>query len=518
LTHISVIKLKTKISPAEAFYFLSKKNYFCFLDSSLEKNKYSNFSYLCFEPDFAVKSFGETNEKEYFKEHKISKHSCHPLEFISETIKEHFYFDFINKKIKPSYSFYDEGKDFYEEEASAFLKQFPPFKGGFIGYFSYDLKNYLEVLPETLEDDLKLPLYNLLYFSKVFSYCHKGKCWYYMESSQSKNKNTPPSLSEVKSAAKKAKSIFKKEAYNCSDSEIIKEIVNKYLKLKIKNIKVESNISKEDYLSAVLKAKKYIHEGDIYQVNFTHRFSGKMPVDIRDFYYILRKINPAPFSAFLNFPEVKIASTSPERFILIRKDYIETRPIKGTRPRGENKSKDLLLKNELKESIKDRAELNMIVDLERNDLGKFCKYGSIKVKQHAVIEKYAKVFHSVSTVTGKIKKQINFSDIIKAIFPGGSITGAPKIRAMQIIDELEKNARSVYTGSIGYIGIDGNVDLNIAIRTFIIKNENFYYNTGGGIVEDSVCEEEYLETLQKGKALEEALRFFEYENLSKLNL
>ncbi|MHB1335302.1 MAG: aminodeoxychorismate synthase component I [Candidatus Humimicrobiaceae bacterium] len=516
MAHISVIKLKIKISPAEAFYFLSKKNYFCFLDSSLENNKYSNFSYLCFEPDFAVKSFGKINEKEYFKENKISKHLCHPIEFINETMKEHFHFDFNNKKIKPSYSFYDEYEGFYEEDAAAFKKNFPHFKGGFIGYFSYDLKNYIEILPETVEDDLDLPIYNLLFFSKVFSYSHKEKCWYYMESSQSNN--TPPSLSLIKSAAKKAKSILKKEAYNLSDNEIIKEIVQKYLKLKIKNIKVESDILKENYLASVLKAKNYIHEGDIYQVNFTHRFSGKMPIDAGDFYCILRKVNPAPFSAFLNFPEVKIASTSPERFILIKKDNIETRPIKGTRPRGENKSKDLLLKNELKESVKDRAELNMIVDLERNDLGKFCKYGSIKVKQHAVIEKYAKVFHSVSTVTGKIKNGVNFSDIIKAIFPGGSITGAPKIRAMQIIDELEKNARSIYTGSIGYIGIDGTVDLNIAIRTFIIKNENFYYNTGGGIVEDSVCEEEYLETLQKGEALKEALKFFEYKNLSKLKL
>jgi aminodeoxychorismate synthase component I len=517
VAHITVIKLKTKINPAEAFYSLSKNNYFCYLDSSLGNNKYSNYSYLCFEPDFAVKSFGKINEKKYFRENKISRHLCHPLEFICGTMKENFHFDFINKEPGATYSFYDEDRDFYEGEASVLEKYFPDFKGGFIGYFSYDLKNYIEVLPETVEDDLKLPLYNLLFFSKVFSYSHKEKCWYYMETSQRKN-NKLPSLTAVKSAAKKAESILKKEAFSLSEDEILKGIIKKYLKLKIKNIEVRSNILKEDYLASVLKAKKYIHEGDIYQVNFTHRFSGRLPVDASDFYYILRKINPAPFSAFLNLPEVKIASTSPERLILIKKDNIETRPIKGTRPRGESKSEDLLLKQELKGSIKDRAELNMIVDLERNDLGKFCKYGSIKVKQHAVIEKYAKVFHSVSTVTGKIKNQVEFKDILKAIFPGGSITGAPKIRAMEIIDELEKNTRSIYTGSIGYIGIDGTVDLNIAIRTFIIKNGNFYYNTGGGIVEDSVSGEEYLETLQKGKALEEALKFFEYENLSKLNL
>ena len=517
MAHITVIKLKIKKTPEEAFYFLSKKNYFCFLDSNLENNKYSNYSYLCFEPDFEVKSFGEINEKIYFNEKKISKHLCHPLEFISEIMKENIHFDFINKETKPTYSFYDENKDFYEEDASTFKNYFPGFKGGFIGYFSYDLKNYMEVLPDTVKDDLKLPYFNLLFFSKVFSYSHKEKCWYYMESSQNKN-NTPLSLNSIKSLAKKAKTVLGKESLSISDKDIVKKIINKYLNLKIRKVKVRSNILKKDYMSSVLKAKKYIHEGEIYQVNFTHRFSGAIPVEPSDFYYILRKVNPAPFSAFIAFPEVKIASTSPERFILIKNDNIETMPIKGTRPRGENNSKDALLKRELKGSIKDRAELNMIVDLERNDLGKFCKYGSIKVKQHAVIEKYAKVFHSSSTITGKIKDQVTFSDILKAIFPGGSITGAPKIRAMQIIDELENNARSVYTGSIGYIGIDGTIDLNIAIRTIIIKNENFYYNTGGGIVEDSDCEEEYLESLQKGKALEEALKFFEFENLSKLNL
>jgi len=517
MTHISVIKLKTKASPAATYYSLSKKNCFCFLDSSLENSKYSNFSYFCFEPDFGIKSLGELNEKTYFKTGNISRKKCHPLEFLNESIKEHCHFDFLIKKAKLSYSFYDECKDFYEKKASASETTFPDFRGGFIGYFSYDLKNYIEILPKTAKDDLKLPFFHLLFFSKVFSYSHKGQCWYYMEISQDETKNIPSSLSEVKSAAKKANLILEKKVNYLSDNKIIKEMAKKYLKLKIKNIELKTNILKEDYLSSVLRAKKYIHNGDIYQVNFTHRFSAEIPVEAHDLYYILRKINPAPFLAFLNFPEVQIASSSPERFILINKDYIETRPIKGTRPRGKNKSQDLLFKNELKESIKDKAELNMIVDLERNDLGKFCKYGSIKVKQHAVIEKYARVFHSVSTVTGKIKKGTNFIDIIKAVFPGGSITGAPKIRAMQIIDELEKNTRSLYTGSIGYIGIDGIADLNIAIRTFIIKDKKFYFNTGGGIVEDSIPEEEYLETLQKGKALEEALRFFEYENLCKLS-
>jgi len=241
-----------------------------------------------------------------------------------------------------------------------------------------------------------------------------------------------------------------------------------------------------------------------------------LPVEPMDLYYILRGKNAAPFSAFLKFPDFCVGSSSPERFLLLKGDIIETRPIKGTRPRGRDDKEDYKNMTELKNSIKDRAELNMIVDLERNDLGKFCYYGTVNVPEHAVIEKYARVYHSVSTVTGRVKKGTDISDIIKAAFPGGSITGAPKIRAMEIIDGLEPTARGVYTGSIGYVGIDSTTDLNIVIRTFVIKQNKFYYNVGGGIVEDSVPEEEYRETLDKGIALEETLKFFTGKNLKKL--
>ena len=207
-------------------------------------------------------------------------------------------------------------------------------------------------------------------------------------------------------------------------------------------------------------------------------------------------------------------SSSPERFLYQKGDLIETRPIKGTRPRGKNSKEDAKYAKELAESPKDRAELNMIVDLERNDLGKFCYYGSVEVSEHAVIEKYARVFHTVSTVTGKVKRGIDVADILKAAFPGGSITGTPKIRAMEIIDELEPSSRGAYTGSMGYISIDGTMDLNIVIRTFIIKNNEFYYNVGGGIVADSDPMMEYQETLDKGIALEETLNFFKKENLA----
>ncbi|MBM3709202.1 MAG: anthranilate synthase component I family protein, partial [Actinobacteria bacterium] len=285
-----------------------------------------------------------------------------------------------------------------------------------------------------------------------------------------------------------------KEVYGIKrlkESVILDLIVEKYLNRQINSIKLKSNFTKKEYLKAVLKAKEYIHNGDIYQVNMTQRFTSDLGVEPYDLYYILRQKNAAPFSAYLGFPELKVGSSSPERFLFLKEGMIETRPIKGTRPRGIDRIEDYRFINELKNSTKDRAELNMIVDLERNDLGRFCEYGTVKVKEHAVIEKYAKVFHLVSTVTGKVRKGYGIVDILKATFPGGSITGAPKIRAMEIIDELEPNVRSIYTGTIGYIGIDGTMDLNIVIRTFIIKGKRFYYNVGGGIVEDSEPYPEY---------------------------
>ena len=517
---ILIIKLKARISPEAVYYYFLKNKFFCFLDSSLSGSKYTKFSYFCFAPDFLIRSSEGINEKRCFKTGQVLIEKCHPVDFLNKYVDDHVNFSFSLKIKEMHQFFYDENDKTYSKNSITDKVKLPDFKGGFVGYFSYDLKKYLEKLPETAEDDLHLPFFNLFYFKKVFSYNHKEKKWYFTEvldysvGDELKNKTLMPENLK-KTAYRMSLMLEKAKAFEKTE-KVIKNIAGKYKHLKINNISIRPNIKKEDYLKSLLKIKKYIHDGEIYQANFTQRFFCNLPVDAGDFYYILRKTNPAPFSAFFKFPECTVASTSPERFILIKNRYIETRPIKGTRPRGENKTQDSFLKKELKNSIKDRAELNMIVDLERNDLGKFCDYGSVQVKNHAIIEKYARVFHLVSTVSGKIKKGITFSKILKSIFPGGSITGAPKIRAMQIIDEVEKNARGIYTGSLGYISVDGIADLNISIRTFIIKNTKFYYNTGGGIVEDSIPEDEYLETLQKGRALEEALKFFEYKNLKKI--
>jgi para-aminobenzoate synthetase component 1 len=268
---------------------------------------------------------------------------------------------------------------------------------------------------------------------------------------------------------------------------------------------MKSNFSKKEYCRAVEKVRDYIAAGDIYQANLSQRFSVGFEGSAWSLYKKLRRINPAPFAAFLNFPEVKVLSDSPERFLKITGRNVETRPMKGTRPRGRDKIEDWKLKTELENSVKDRAENLMIVDLERNDLGKVCEYGSVKVSELEVVETYPTVFQMVSTVNGKLKTNVSQIGCLKACFPGGSITGAPKVRAMEIIDELEPTRRNIYTGAIGYLGFDGEMDLNIAIRTIIVKDNKAFFQVGGGVVIDSKPELEYQETLDKAKALMKAL-------------
>jgi anthranilate/para-aminobenzoate synthase component I len=537
LSTISAANLKIK--PRDAAYALRYNDYMCFLDSSLAGSKYSKFSYIAWNPKIVIKSYGIRNEF-VSPSSGISYHSYqHPLSFLKQNIRDYIY-SFPGDDEENIKVVYMEGGSVKDVTKST-GKILPDFRGGFIGYFSYDLKNYIESLPFNAVDDIGIPLIYFVYYDRLLAYSHKERKWYFIRNFPLREKCPE----DKKGRENKYKSMF---LYNEDDyvdlkirdedliekiklsiyeslnvlgkrgranRNIKKDIIRKYRSINISEIKLGPNICKESYIRKAARIKEYIHDGHIYQANFSHRFETHLPVEPMDLYYILRLKNAAPFSAFLKFPDFSIGSSSPERFLFLKGDMIQTRPIKGTRPRGRDARDDYKNMKDLEKSIKDRAELNMIVDLERNDLGKFCYYGSVKVLEHAVIEKYARVFHSVSTVVGRVKKGVDISDILKASFPGGSITGTPKIRAMEIIDEMETVARGIYTGSIGYIGIDSATDLNIVIRTFVIKKDKFYYNVGGGIVEDSVPLEEYKETLDKGIALEETLKFFTAENLEE---
>ncbi|MFQ5845674.1 MAG: anthranilate synthase component I family protein, partial [Planctomycetota bacterium] len=269
---------------------------------------------------------------------------------------------------------------------------------------------------------------------------------------------------------------------------------------------IEPRIGPADYLAAVARAVEYIRAGDVFQVNYAHEFRAPFRGDPLALYLALREGNPAPFGAFLDLGEGRaVLSTSPELFLRLRDRDVVTRPIKGTRPRGRSPELDRALREELLRSEKDAAELAMIVDLERNDLGKVCEPGSVVVRRERFVESYASVHHLVAEIEGRLEEGLGRTPLIAAAFPGGSITGAPKVRAMEIIDELEAGRRGPYTGSIRLLGDAGGMDLNIAIRTAVLGREAVRVHVGGGIVADSDPEAEYQETLAKGEAIFRAL-------------
>ena len=264
-------------------------------------------------------------------------------------------------------------------------------------------------------------------------------------------------------------------------------------------------ITRQAYLDAVRRAKRYIEAGDVYQVNLTRRFTTTTPAAPLELYRRLRRANPSNFAALLQWGDQAVISSSPELFLDLRDGLVVTRPIKGTRPRTGDPTLDSVRRRELIESEKDRAELTMIVDLLRNDLGRVCRFGSVQVRSAADLEEHPTVYHLVGTVEGRLRSDCIWADLLRAAMPGGSITGAPKIRAMQIIDELEPACRSVYCGSIGYVGLDGSVCLNIAIRTMVMDGRKLHLFAGGGIVADSDPEDEYDETLAKAAGMLKAL-------------
>ncbi len=353
-----------------------------------------------------------------------------------------------------------------------------PILCGLFGYISYDLKDQIEDIPSLAIDDTNLP--DILLYSPRYVF---------IQDIQTKK------IFVIMILLKNEKVDFNLE---------LKNLINYIDSYKDKKNffyiqgDIYSNFKKQEYIDAILKIKDYIVQGDVYQVNMSQRFMVSFNGDAYHLFTELFKLNPASFFAYINGGNHKIVSTSPERFLYQEGRYVETRPIKGTRPRGKDYIEDKTLIDDLKNSEKDDAELSMIVDLLRNDIGKVCKPSSVKVKKHKRIEKYKNVFHLVSIVTGELKEDADSIDLIKATFPGGSITGCPKIRAMEIIEELEPTKRHIYTGSIGYISFHNTMDLSIAIRTATILQDKIILSVGGGIVYDSDPEMEFEETIHKG--------------------
>ncbi|MBE6087235.1 MAG: aminodeoxychorismate synthase component I [Clostridium beijerinckii] len=359
-----------------------------------------------------------------------------------------------------------------------------PFVSGAIGYFSYDIGRVLEDLPDESKEDFSIPDSIFIFFDNLIIFDLQNKKTYITSVGQ---------LEEAKN------SILNIE--KCLENYIEGLPVN----LEKTNNEFFSNFDKEEYKKAIASLKEYIRSGDVYIANMTRRIwcnNNEKPYEI---YRKLRNTNKAPFSAYMNFKDFQIISSSPERFLSILDGKVQTRPIKGTRPRGKDYEEDERNRNELMASEKDKSELLMIVDLERNDLSKVCKPKSVKVTELFKLEEYETVFHLVASIEGRLRENVSSVRCIMECFPGGSITGAPKIRAMEIIEELEKLKRNIYTGSIGYFDLRGNSDFNIVIRTIIKKGNKAYLGVGGGITWESIEEEEWLETIDKAKALMEVL-------------
>ncbi|MGD0571795.1 MAG: anthranilate synthase component I family protein [Sedimentisphaerales bacterium] len=368
------------------------------------------------------------------------------------------------------------------------------FTGGWVGFFGYELGGYLEPVPCSKTDDLRLPLIRLCFYDRLIAYDHKKKTFQLITLELNNDTETPQQkLSFLETLLDKARDI-RVPTPKSTDIE------------NTDFSRIRSNMTKDYYLRAFEKIKRHIYDGDVYQINFSQRFNCPHNARPIDLFHWQNRYNPSPHSAYIDAGDFQIVSASPEMFITVKDGIISTKPIKGTHKRLEETSTEAKRINaenlrQLIDSVKEKAELNMIIDLERNDLARLCVPGTRKVTQPRTIETYRSIFHAVATVAGKLRGNVNFCDILKAVFPGGSITGAPKIRSMQIINETEPTARGVYTGSIGYIGLDGSVCLNIAIRTIIIKNKAAYVQTGGGIVADSDPLAEWNETLVKARAL-----------------
>ncbi|MEQ9348894.1 MAG: aminodeoxychorismate synthase component I [Thalassospira sp.] len=376
----------------------------------------------------------------------------------------------------------------YQQESHDDL---PPFQGGAVGYFGYELAHQTEVLPTAVDDWLSMPDMVVGIYDLVIAFDQEDRRMWLIST------GTPEETGPVRE-----KRAIERMA-----------LVRKYLRLarplidaptvphKPSRTAWQSNFDRSSFKSSVQKVIDYIFAGDIFQANLSQSFRAEYDTDsIPDrfsLYRRLREISSAPFGAFLNFGDVAILSNSPERFLKVKKGQVETKPIKGTRPRGETPLSDAELAQELMLSPKDRAENIMIVDLLRNDLSKVCKPHSVKTPAICALESYANVHHLVSTVTGNLQTGKSAVDLLRASFPGGSITGAPKIRAMEIITALEGTTRGAYCGAIGYLGFDGAMDTNIAIRSLCVNGGRMAFNVGGGIVADSDPELEYEETLIK---------------------
>lgn len=443
------LEIEYMTNTAERLSSLVELDGFVFLDSCRPLNQDGRFDIISASPSVVISTSGT---RTLVRDDNGVRHVSHdPFAVLSEYLRK-------------------------RPQQSSFL----PFFGGAMGYFSYDLGRTIESLPALAKQDIKLPEMHVGIYDWAIVVDHQQqRAWV-----------VAPDDSE-EDLEHRASAVAYEQPVTPAAFATSFQVISV----------AKPEISFEQYAQEFRKIKQYIKDGDCYQVNFAQRFSAEVKGHSWDAYRRLRNLNPAPFSAYIALPEASILSSSPERFLKLENSIVETKPIKGTAARHSDPELDAKAASALASSEKDRAENVMIVDLMRNDLGKSCEIGSIKVSKLFAIESFAKVHHLVSTIEGRLARDKTMVDLLRGCFPGGSITGAPKLRAMEIIEELEPTRRSIYCGSIGYMGFDGTMDTNIAIRTLLHQQDKMYCWAGGGIVNDSVLDSEYQESLDKAAAM-----------------
>ena len=445
-------------------FLLVEKNSFIF--ESVEKGKVrGRYTIIGLNPD-KIWDINKNNIT-FISEEKKRKIKARPLIFLNNLLNE------FNIKIP---------------------KGLPTMASMLVGYFSYDVIRYVEKIPNKCKDDLKIPDVRLTRPKSLVIYDDLKKKIYYIENIFA---DTP-----IKNYFDRYELI--KNNFNLFQQYENIKLPEKFTFKKNKN-KIKSNISKNKFKSIVLKAKKHITKGDIFQVVLSQRFERKFEKKPLEIYSQLRKLNPSPFMFYFNYEDFKVLGSSPEILVRLRNKQVTVRPIAGTRPRGKNKIQDKKYKKDLLKDKKELAEHLMLLDLGRNDVGRVSKINTVKVTESFKVEKYSHVMHIVSNVVGKFNDKISTFETLLSGFPAGTVSGAPKIRAMEIIDKLEKNKRKLYAGGIGYFTSNKEFDTCIALRTALIKNNKFYVQAGAGIVADSNPEKEYQETVNKAKALMKAV-------------
>ncbi len=456
-------------TPVSAYFKIAGKSKYSFLLESVEgEEKVARFSFLARDPELIIQSKGGAVKISRQGSVKTAKVKDTPLCFIRDILKQ---YKFVA------------------------LPGLPRFCGGLVGYLGYDIVRFFEKLPHTTKDDLKLPDTYLVLAKDLIIFDHINHKMKVISCA-----HVDPKSSTQKKLQEYKKSVARIDALVRELNKPLVVNANPAKGKKPAALKVKSNFTAAQFEKIVEKAKEHIQAGDIIQVVLSQRFAVDLTTEPFNIYRKLRSLNPSPYMYYLNFKDVCIVGSSPELLIRCEEGVVETRPIAGTRPRGKDDAQDAAFAQDLLADPKEKAEHIMLVDLGRNDLGRVCAQGTVQISEFMNIEKYSHVMHIVSNVRGKLRNDKDGLDVLQAAFPAGTVSGAPKIRAMEIIDELERVDRGPYAGCIGYFSFSGNLDTCITIRTIVVKGKKAYVQAGAGIVADSVPEKEYQETVNKAKA------------------